>query len=198
MTATNFPPRIARQLLIEQIDWTSEQYQKMISVGILTEDDRVELLLGKITEMSPIGKAHAACIRILNDYVYERLYGQYSFSFENPILLPNNSEPEPDFALLTYREDRYASGHPTAVDVLLVIEVADHTLEKDRVVKSAIYADAGIAEYWIINLVDRCIEVHTEPLAADLKYGTCEVYEEKEALTHSVFGAVEVASLLPY
>lgn len=197
MTATAISPDVVNKLIADQISWTSEQYQQMITAGILTEDDRVELLFGKITEMSPIGRFHAACVRKLNDLVYQQLFGKYSFSFENPIVLTDDSEPEPDFALLMFREDHYAAGHPKTEDVLLVIEVSDHTLIKDRTVKSAVYANAGITEYWIINLIERQIEVYTEPSSTVAEYKTSVIYQEQDKIEHEILGEFSVLNLLP-
>ena len=113
------------------------------------------------------------------------------------MLFPNHSEPEPDFVLLNYCADNYVTGHPTASDVHLVIEVSDHTLQRDLEIKLPLYALAGIPEYWIINLVDRQIERFTRPDMATGRYAQHTVLAEKERIAHPAVGAVEVAAILP-
>ncbi|PHI20239.1 hypothetical protein CEQ90_08605 [Lewinellaceae bacterium SD302] len=184
-------------LTISQASWTSEQYRRMYEAGVLSDDDRVELLMGKITEMSPIGRFHAACVMRLQKIFIPKLISNYSWRTENPIVLPDNSEPEPDFALLKHRDDDYVSGHPAVDDVLLVIEVADKTLLKDREVKASIYASAGIAEYWIVNLIDRQLERYEQPISEVGSYELSQVSGEKDSFDHPILGEVIVANILP-
>ena len=143
--------------------FTVTDFERMVETGILSEDDRVELIEGEIIEMSPIGKSHAACVdRLvkllsrLNDRVIPRVQG--------PIQLDDYSEPQPDLALLRPRDDFYSGSLPRPADVLLVIEVADSTLQYDRFVKLPAYARAGIPEAWLANLPQDRIEMYTEPV----------------------------------
>ncbi|HEY0324320.1 MAG TPA: Uma2 family endonuclease [Pyrinomonadaceae bacterium] len=139
------------------------EYYRMIEAGILSEQDRVELLDGEIIEMSPIGSRHAACVDRLN-HVLNRLVGQdVIVRVQNPIRLDNFSEPQPDIALLRSRPDFYAQAHPTPEDVLLVVEVADTSAEFDRAVKFPLYAEALIQEAWLVNLQDESIEIFSHP-----------------------------------
>lgn len=139
------------------------EYYRMIEAGILSEQDRVELLDGEIIKMSPIGSRHAACVDRLN-YVLNRLAGQdVIVRVQNPIRLDNFSEPQPDIALLRSRQDFYAHAHPTPEDVLLVIEVADTSAEFDRTVKFPLYAEASIPEAWLVNLQDESVEIFSQP-----------------------------------
>lgn len=142
--------------------FTFDDYDQMIEYGILTENDRVEFIRGEIIEKMPIGDQHAACVNRLNRLLGKLIGESAIVSVQNPIRL-EDSEPEPDLALLRPRPDFYASGKPRAADVLLVIEVADTTLDFDREVKRELYAEAGIAEFWIVNLLDACVEVHRQP-----------------------------------
>jgi Uma2 family endonuclease len=136
----------------------------MGEAGILTEDDRVELLAGEIIEMSPIGPLHAGTVHRLNALLSSRLGPRAIVGIQNPILLrTEDSEPQPDVALLRPRSDFYVHAHPEAEDVYLVIEVADSSVEKDRDVKFPIYARAGIPEVWLLNLVAGRLEVHRHP-----------------------------------
>ena len=140
-----------------------DDYERLYESGVLGENDRVELIRGEIYEKMIIGDAHAACVKRLNALLHARLGGKDALvSVQDPIRLPE-SMPEPDVVLARPREDYYASGKPSADDVLLLIEVADTSLEFDRTTKLIDYAEAGIREYWIVNLPDRCIEVHQQP-----------------------------------
>lgn len=135
----------------------------MAQAGILTEDDQVELIEGEVIEMSPIGSRHAACVNRLNTLL-NRLVGQKMIvSVQHPIYIDEFSAPQPDVALLRWREDFYAGSHPAASDVLIVIEVADTSVEYDRKKKLPLYARAGIPEVWLANLPEDRFEIHTQP-----------------------------------
>ena len=142
---------------------TVDEYLKMVDAGILTEDDRVELLEGKIIEMSPAGKRHAAMVKRLTALFYKILGEKVTIGIQDPVIAGRFSMPEPDVVLLKYRPDFYENALPQAPDVLLVIEIADSSLDKDRRVKSPLYASAGIPEYWIIDLERDEVEVCREP-----------------------------------
>lgn len=143
--------------------FTVSEYDRMGETGILTEDDRVELVEGEIIEMSPIGRRHAACVGRLTNLFGRLLVERAIVWVQNPIVLDEYSEPQPDVALLRRRDDFYERSLPMPDDVLLIIEVADTTLEYDRQIKVPLYARAGIAEVWIVNLVDEQIEIYAEP-----------------------------------
>lgn len=139
-----------------------DEYEEMVTHGILTEDDRVELIRGEILAKMTIGDRHAAAVKRLLR-LFTRIVGEQAIiSVQDPIRL-RDSVPEPDLALLRPKEDFYASGKPGPDDVLLVVEVADSSLAFDREVKRSLYAEAGLAEYWIVNLIDEVIEVHRDP-----------------------------------
>ena len=142
--------------------FTVPEYDRMIDLGILKEDARVELIRGEIVAKMPTGDLHAACVKRLNRLLGSLAGDRAIVSVQDPIRLAD-SEPEPDLALLRPRDDFYASGKPVPPDVLLLIEVSDTSLDDDREVKGPLYAENGIAEYWIVNLVDRCLEVHRGP-----------------------------------
>jgi len=140
------------------------EYYRMAEAGILSEDDRVELIEGEIVIMSPIGSPHSACIDRLTRLL---VYGAGEAAIvrvQNPIHLSDYSEPQPDLCLLKPREDFYADHHPTPSDVLIVIEVADTSLAYDQTVKATLYAKAGIAEYWLVDLNHDLITVYTQPV----------------------------------
>jgi Uma2 family endonuclease len=137
-------------------------YDRMIDTGILTENNAVELIRGEILDKMPIGDAHSACVKRLRTRLGNLLGDRAVFGVQDPIRL-TDSEPEPDITVLAPRDDFYASGRPGPDDVLLLIEVSDSSLDFDRTVKGPLYAEAGIREYWIVNLVDDCVEVHLDP-----------------------------------
>lgn len=142
--------------------FTVEEYMRMAEVGILGEDDRVELLDGRIVEMMPIGEPHAACVRRLNNLLAERAGGRAIIDVQDPVYLDRWSLPQPDVTLLRPRPDFYTS-HPRPDDLLLVIEVADTSLRYDRDQKFPRYAAVGITEAWLVDLGGERIEVHREP-----------------------------------
>lgn len=185
------------ELLYPVHTFSVEEYHRMIETGILDEDDRVELLDGKIIAMSPIGRFHAACVSKLTKFFILRLSDRLTCRQEQPIIIPNISEPEPDFVIVTFREDNYVSGHPSPRDIHLLIEVADKTLDRDRGPKFGIYARAGIAEYWIINLIDRQLEVFTQPETNTGRYAQQQIYAETDTLDHRFTGRLPVTDLLP-
>jgi Uma2 family endonuclease len=144
--------------------FTVDEYYRMAQAGILTKDDHVELIEGEVIEMSPIGSRHAACVKRLNTILNRLVSQQMIISIQDPIYIDEFSEPEPDVALLRSQEDFYVGSHPIASDVLLVIEVADTSVEYDRKKKLPLYAQAGIPEVWLANLPEDRFEIHTQPL----------------------------------
>ncbi|MEA5550257.1 Uma2 family endonuclease [Anabaena cylindrica UHCC 0172] len=145
--------------------FTVAQYNQMNQAGILTEDDRVELLNGEIIEMSPIGRRHATCVNRLNFLFSQLLTKKVIVSVQNPIILNNLSEPQPDIALLKPRADFYEAGHPQPEDILLLVEVADSSIEYDREIKIPLYASSGICEVWLIDIYEQLITVYRYPNA---------------------------------
>ncbi len=142
--------------------YSVDDYEEMVRLGALSENDRVELIRGEILTKMPIGPRHAASVTGLNEALGPQCAGRATLRIQDPIRLPD-SEPEPDLSVVRRRADRYASGHPRPADILLIAEVSDSSLDEDRTVKKTLYAEAGIVEYWIVNLVDDCLEVHRDP-----------------------------------
>lgn len=149
--------------------FTVEQYHAMGRAGILTEDDRVELIGGEIVRMSPIGSEHAFCVARVQRLFSKVLGEDHTVWAQNPIVLGGLSEPQPDVALLRQPDDSYKRHLPTAADVLLVVEVADTTVERDREAKLPIYSSFGIREAWLVNLPDEVVEVHRRPTKSGYK-----------------------------
>jgi Uma2 family endonuclease len=142
--------------------YSVDDYEEMIRLGMLTENDRVELIRGEIVAKMPIGPKHAIYVEGLNEMLVQRTIGIAIVRIQDPVRLVD-SEPEPDVSLVRPPRQRYASEHPGPPDIFLIIEVADSTLDYDRDVKKPMYAEAGITEYWIVNLVDECLEVYRGP-----------------------------------
>lgn len=145
--------------------FTVSEYERMGETGILVPDARVELIEGEIIEMSPIGSRHAACVKLLSRILNKQVGDKGIVSTQDPIRLSDFSEPQPDVAVLRFHADYYRDGHPRPEDVLLVIEVADTTIDYDRRVKMPLYARAGIAEALIFNLSEDQVEYFSKPQA---------------------------------
>lgn len=154
---------------VERWLFTVDEYERMGAAGILGEDDRVELIAGEIAKMSPIGSHHAGCVNQFARVVSRQIDDDAILSVQNPIRLGAYAEPQPDLAILRPRADYYAQSHPTAADVMLLIEVADTSLVYDREVKLPLYTAAlipevWIAEVWIADVASERIERYAEPV----------------------------------
>ncbi|MFQ4144207.1 Uma2 family endonuclease [Chlorogloeopsis sp. ULAP02] len=146
--------------------WTTDEYHRMIAAGILC-DRKVELLKEEIVEMSPEGEPHAYCSDEAGEYLSELLGKGAKIRQAKPITLPNDSEPEPDIAIVQRLGRDYREHHPYPENIFWLIEYADSSLEKDLERKSKIYAEAGIPEYWVVNLKNLHLVVFREPLDGD-------------------------------
>lgn len=168
----------------------------MGEAGIFRQDARLELIEGEIIEMSPIGNAHAACVKFLNRLLSRLFGGTFIVGVQDPVRLSDFSEPQPDISLLRWRDDDYREKQPTSADVLLVIEVADTTVVKDRTLKVPLYARSGVPEAWLVNIPEKCMEIYSNP--SGNVYRRVEVFGRgAEAQSHTVEGlAVNVAELL--
>lgn len=142
--------------------FTVDEYYKMAEAGILSEDDRVELIDGEVVKMAPIGIRHARCVNNLTR-IFSRLADEALLQVQNPIRLNPASEVQPDVTLLRLRDYSKDQHHPGPEDVLLIVEVSDTTLLWDRREKIPLYARASIPEVWIVNLQQERIEAHSQP-----------------------------------
>ena len=140
-----------------------QEYHRMAETGILHDKERVELIEGEIVQMAPIGTRHFGCVMNVNRLCLARLGDRAVVSPRGPVVIAPRSEPQPDLALLRPRAVPYSRGLPTPEDVLLAVEVADTTVRFDRLVKSRLYARAGIAEFWLCLVMDGAVEVHRGP-----------------------------------
>ncbi|MCI0683126.1 MAG: Uma2 family endonuclease [Gemmataceae bacterium] len=137
------------------------EYHKLIEIGVLTEDDNLELLEGYLVHKMARNPPHDAALQKVNRRLFQALPPGWDVRIQSAITLPE-SEPEPDAAVVRGDENTYVQRHPGPADVGLLVEVSDSTLAADRIDKGRIYARAAIACYWIVNLVDRQIEVYTQ------------------------------------
>jgi Uma2 family endonuclease len=142
----------------ERFHFTVDHYQKMVESGILTEDDRVELIDGELITMSPVGPLHVACVIALSEALTLKLQGTATVSTQNPVRLSDDTEPLPDIAVLRRKKSRYRDALPTSRDVLIAIEVWDTTALYDRTVKIPRFGRAGIKESWLVDLKAQTIE----------------------------------------
>lgn len=144
--------------------FTLDEYHHLTEIGFFQSGDRIELIRGEIVKMAAKGRSHVVCCRnLLTELPPLLIHGQVKLQCQDPITLPSGSEPEPDFAIVRMREDNYLSSHPSPADILLVIEISDSSLSYDRDIKDELYAEAGLCDYWIFNLVDRRLETYSEP-----------------------------------
>lgn len=171
-------------------------YYKMAEAGILTRADRVELIDGEIIDLNAIGSPHAALTsRLVRCFARAVADGLTLISMQNPLRLDNFNEPEPDLLALRPRADDYRASHPSAADVLLLIEVSDSSLAYDRGCKLALYAQFGVPEVWIIDLLGAAVEVYREAKAGT--YAFCErVISGSLAPTLVPGVTIDVAALL--
>jgi Uma2 family endonuclease len=139
---------------------TLDEYHRMVEAGILGEDEHVELVDGVLVAMAPQGRAHARVIQRLTRLLVRTLGDDLEVLPQLPLTLPDDSEPEPDLAVVRAEDAQSGEHHPRTA--LLVIEVAGDSLRFDRGSKAALYARAGIPEYWIVNLAESTVEVHRE------------------------------------
>ena len=160
MTTTALPTQTAAPT---RRRFTVEEYCAMVDAGILAEDERLELLDGEIILMPPINPPHESGTDQLNDQLLYPLHGRALVRVQGSIMLDDSSLPQPDITVLR-RRDNYQRERATAADVLLVIEVADSSLRRDRELKLPHYAAAGIPEVWIANVPARHVEAFSDPV----------------------------------
>ena len=171
--------------------FTVDEYHRMAEIGVLLEDERVELIEGEILRMSAKGSRHNACINRLTALLASPLGDAAILSVQNSIRTDQYSEPEPDVAVLRPREDYYANALPSPADVLLLIEVADTSLAYDRGLKLPLYARAGIPEVWIVDLTNEAIERHVNP--ANGAYRSVNHAARGQTITPSALPSLAIA-----
>jgi Uma2 family endonuclease len=182
--------------------WTREEYNKMARAGVFAPDERVELIEGEIVAMAAQRSPQATTVCLAQDALRAAFGPGFYVRTQFPLSLGPDSEPEPDLAVVPGNPRDYAEAHPTMA--LLAVEVSDETLAFDRGRKARLYARAGIPEYWIVNLVDRVLEVYRDPgplpgRPSEYGYRSVQRFAPPEAVTplSPGAGAVRVADLMP-
>ena len=165
--------------------FTVQDYHLMSEAGVFRDNERVELIEGEIIQMAAIGKRHAARVDRLTEFFGDRVRTRAIIRVQNPISLDDNSEPQPDIALVQRRADFYEESLPNSEDVLLLVEVADSTVNYDRDVKLPNYARSGIREVWLWDLEANCLEVYRNPTANG--YTSMQKFERGEQVAPLAF-----------
>lgn len=166
--------------------WTRQEYDRLVASGFFHPEERLELIEGELLRMTPQGSAHATAVSLAENALRAAFRTGYTVRVHMPLALDPDSEPEPDLAVVTGAPRDYRDSHPrTAV---LIVEVADTTLPYDRERKTRLYAASGIPEYWVLNLIDRGLEVHRDPAPGES--------EEKRYRTRVTVPAAETVSPL--
>jgi Uma2 family endonuclease len=173
--ASSLPDLQGRQRRI-----TVDEYHRMIAAGILCEGEHVQLISGTLVAMTPQGAPHARVIQRLNRLLVRAVGDDLVVRPQLPLMLVDDSEPEPDLAVVRARDAESGERHPRTA--LLVVEVAGESLPLDRQAKAVLYARAGIPEYWIVNLAESSVEVRREPDPASGSYRTKAVARSGDTL----------------
>jgi len=170
--------------------FTRAEYHRMGEEGILPPDCRVELLDGEIVEMSPIGPMHSFLVEAIRHVLESGLADSAIVRTQQPIILDDASELEPDIAVVEKTEDRYRYAHPLANQTLLLIEVADKTLKFDLGEKLRAYARASISEYWVIDVAGQSLIVHSDPRGE--AYGSVTTHAADAVVAPKAFPSLQV------
>ncbi|MBL9176589.1 MAG: Uma2 family endonuclease [Verrucomicrobiaceae bacterium] len=149
--------------------FTVRDFHQLVQSGHFTRQDRIELINGELTIMPPIGPEHSFHTRRITNVLPVELPSDVMLQMNEPITIPEHSEPQPDAAVVKAKADGYRKAHPGPKDVLLIIEVADSSVEFDVQIKSKLYAKAGIPEYWVMNIKEASLHVFTGPSAKGYK-----------------------------
>jgi Uma2 family endonuclease len=176
--------------------WTRTSFRRATEQGVFPEGVRIELIFGNLYPQPPMNRPHAICVSKSEKALTLAFGADYSIFSQLPIALSTDGEPMPDMAVVSGKPDDYAD-HPTESDVLLLLEISDSTLAFDQGTKSELYAEVGIAEYWILNVKERTLEVRRNPRGT--RYLSSRLYEETESVAPLVKPqtTVAVADLLP-
>ncbi|MEZ2304594.1 MAG: Uma2 family endonuclease [Microcoleus sp.] len=161
------------------------EYHRLGELGFFAPDDRFELIRGELIKMAAKGTLHSVCNSLVFGELYSLVGKRAIVRGQEPIILMDDSEPEPDVVIARNRSDNYLSSHPEPADILLVIEVSNSTLKYDKITKLSLYAEAGITNYWIFNLVDNQLEMHSEPYQkrqGDFSYRSQRVVLQNETV----------------
>lgn len=169
--------------------FSSGEYFRLGEAGILSEDERVELLDGEIVAMTPIGSRHSSCVARLTRLLAARV-GNAELRIQDVLHVRDGYDPQPDAAVYRSSPNGYEAAHPTAADALLVVEVADTSLLADRTVKMEQYAEAGVPEYWVVDLGRNVIIVSQNPVGG--QYLDVREYGRGDTWQSAALGGAEI------
>jgi Uma2 family endonuclease len=164
-----------------------KEYHQLAELGAF-EDEKIELLYGVLVPMSPVGGRHCWTIERLTELFVPKLVGRARVRIQMPVAASDESEPQPDLVVAPLGDAPFGADHPA--HPLLVVEASESSLAKDRGLKARLYAECGVPEYWVVNLVERVIEVSTEPVSG--RYQRTTVYRAGETLRPGAFPEIEV------
>jgi Uma2 family endonuclease len=180
--------------------WTKDEYYKMAEIGFF-DGKRVELIGGKVLEMTPMLSGHATATMLVAEALREVFYARHFLRVQLPLSVSEISDPEPDVAVVEGAIRDYRDAHPTTA--ALVVEVADSSLDYDLTDKASLYASAGVADYWVVNLPQRRLEVLRSPIPDasqpfGYSYASRRIFTENEQVQPlAAAGTVQIADLLP-
>jgi Uma2 family endonuclease len=196
--ATTIEPTAEAATGVRSYSLPLAEYERMLEAGIFDHLFRLELIRGELIEHIPPGQEHESCVATLHLLMSEIVARRaVIWPHGNSVGLPDsNSRPQPDITLLRWRDDRYRGKRPGPEDVILVIEVSLSALAYDRKVKVALYAEAGIPEYWLVNLVDKAIEVYKDPREGTYQSVARVQSGETIQLPGELDGAISVAEII--
>jgi Uma2 family endonuclease len=178
-------------IALNRHQFTVDDFHFLADEGKFKPDDRLELIEGEIYEMSPIGSLHARCVNFLSNILAGMSAGNFIISTQNPIILNDFNQPQPDVAVLRHKDNFYKDGHPQPKDVLLIIEISDTTVHLDRNIKFPNYASAGIPEAWLVDMPAERVEVHFDP--KDNTYDTVKIYRRGEEISSETMPGIKFA-----
>lgn len=172
-----------------QLRFTVDEYYKMIELGMLKDYEKAEIIEGELIKKITVGDRHASVVNILNRFFSRNLGDEILVSVQNPVRLTDYNEPEPDIALADLRKFD-GKRHPRPEEIILIIEVSDSTVKYDRDKKLPLYAEAEIAEVWIVNLQNEIVEIHTKPSVG--LYQLVKIFSRSETIKSDSFPNLEI------
>jgi Uma2 family endonuclease len=182
--------------------WTRVEYERLIDLGVFSPDERLELLDGALVVREPQGSRHAAAIRKVLDALRAAFGDAWRLDSQLPLALDDASEPEPDVCVVPHDRHAYRDAHPSLA--VLVVEIAETSYRTDREYKFSLYARAGIAECWLVDVVNECVEVHREPEVSSAalygwRYRSVETFRSPAVVRPLIASGtpIRVADLLP-
>jgi Uma2 family endonuclease len=183
--------------------FTVAEYNRLAELGFFGEEDRVELIRGEIISIVSKGRPHSVCETRLFRELFKLVLERATLRGQEPIIIPDFSEPEPDLVIVQNRDNDYLDSHPRPSDILLLIEIADSSLKYDQEVKLVVCAEAGISDYWIFNLVDNCLECYSEPyqdLQGKFGYRQTLIFLPNEAVNLPCFPdlSLDLSKVFPF